>query len=298
MTETKLTNRFFLFFLLYFLGASLGLAVLPFFGGLSDEAYMLLAQPVCFLPPIALYFLISKKPVKATLRLNRLSGANIILVCMFAVAVQPIMSLLSYATSLFFPNPVEQSIGSIEASGLAVALLSVAVLPAFLEEISVRGILLSGYQLLGKRKAALVSALLFGLLHMSPQQLPYAVFVGFLFCFLVERTNSIWASILPHFIINATTVVAIFIEPDAATAALAEEMTEGMTLFYLTGQALMTLPGLCLLLYLFLKINPAPAEPMLLQEDGTPYRERFLTPAMVVVFLTYLLFGILPSLYI
>lgn len=296
MTETKMTNRFFLFFLLYFLAASVGLSYLPFTAALSDNAYMLLAQPLCFLPPIIGYFLLTKKSVRQTLRLKPLGLTNLLLIFLFGIAIQPVMSLLSYAASLFFPNPVEQSLANISASGLLPALLSVAVFPAVLEEFSTRGILLSGYQLLGKWRAALASAFLFALLHLNPQQFPYAFLVGFIFSFLVERTGSIWASILPHFLINATSVAAMFLQPDAATAALAEELTASATLLYLAGQALMSLPGLALLLYLFLKVNPAVPEVPLLCEDGSPYREHFLTPAMVIVLLLYFLLGILPYL--
>lgn len=294
MTETKMTNRFFLFFLLYFLAASVGLSFLPFTAALSNSTYMLLAQPICFLPPIIGYFLLTKKPVRQTLRLKPLGLTNFMLIFLFGIAIQPVMSLLSYATSLFFPNPVEQSLSQLSASGFLSVLLSTAIFPAVLEEFSTRGILLSGYQLMGRWRAALACAFLFALLHLNPQQFPYAFLGGLIFSFLVERTGSIWASVLPHFLINATSVAAIFLQPDAASAALAEELTASATLLYLAMQALMSLPGLALLLYLFLKVNPAVPEVPLVCEDGSVYRERFLSPAMVVVLLLYLFFGILP----
>ena len=291
MTETGRTNRFALLFFVYFMGTSAVIPSLPFVMNLSDSAYLLLAQLLCFTPPLVLYFGYTKKDIRQTLRLNPLGWKNTLIVIAFAVSVQPIMTLLSYLTSLFFPNPVEQSIGGIQQSGLIISLISVAVVPAFFEEIFSRGILLSGYQFLGRWKAALVSALLFGLLHMNPQQLPYAFVVGFIFCFLVDRTDSLYAGILPHMVINATTVISIFTE-GAGTGPV--EMEQSAILVYLLVTALMSVPWIALLLYLLLKINPEKAELQLTDERGQVYTERFLTPAMIAIFLLYIAYGILP----
>ena len=293
MTETKRTNRFALLFFLYFMGASVALAMVPFVRKMSDSAYMLLAQMICFLPPMVLYFIYTKKDIRRTLRLNPLGWKNLLLMISFAVSIQPVMSLLSYLMSLFFPNPVEQSVEGIQQSGLIISLLSVAVIPAFLEEIFSRGILMSGYQFLGKWKAAFVSALLFGLLHMNPQQFPYAFVVGFIFCFLVERTDSLYASILPHMVINATTVISIFTQGAGMGNV---EMESGAILMTLLMMALFSLPWLAVLLYIFLKINPPRAEIQLVDETGEVYQEKFLSPAMIGIFLLYIGCGILPYL--
>lgn len=291
MTETTRTNRFTLLFFLYFMGTSVALAMIPAVRDMSDSAYMLLAQLVSFLPPIAFYFFYTKKDIRQTLRLRPLGWKNALLILSFGISIQPVMSLLSYLMSLFFPNPVEQSMEGIQQSGLLLSMLSVAVLPALLEEIFSRGILLSGYQFLGKWKAALVSALLFGLLHMNPQQLPYAFVVGFIFCFLVERTDSLFASILPHMVINGSTVISIFAQGGGAASV---EIGAPTILVSLLLMALFSLPCLAILLYLFLKINPPKTELFLADENGEAYTERFLTPSMLLVFLLYIVCGLLP----
>ena len=291
MTETTRTNRFALLFFLYFMATSVGLAMIPAIRRMSNSAYMLLAQLICFLPPMAFYIFYTKKDIRQTLRLYPLGWKNALIIFSFGVSIQPIMSLLSYLMSLFFPNPVEQSIEGIQQSGLIISMLSVAVIPALLEEVFSRGILMSGYQFLGKWKAAFLSALLFGLLHMNPQQLPYAFVVGFIFCFLVERTDSLYASILPHMVINGTTVISIFTQGAGMGPV---EMEQSVILVSLLLMALLSLPWLALLLYLFLKINPPKAELSLMDENGEAYTERFLTPSMLAIFLLYIAFGLLP----
>ena len=298
MTETTQTNRFALFFFLYFIGVSFGMAYLPGLASLSDGAFMLLCQTAGFLPPVILYFVYTKKSVRQTLRLNPLGWKNILLIVSFAFAIQPIMSFLSFLMGLFFPNPVEESVEGILSSGFAMSFLAVAVIPAILEEISVRGVLLSGYKFLGTWKASFAAALLFGLMHLSPQQLPYAFCVGFIFCFLVERTNSIFASILPHLIINATTVVSLFTDPAAATATAAVEISNSEILVSLGLMSLLSIPWLLFLLHLFLKVNPTDPElPLMNADTGMLYRERFFTPCIWIILIIYLLFAILPYLY-
>jgi len=293
MTETKRTNRYALFFFLYFMGTSVAVALLPFFGAMSNSGRMLAAQLICFLPALAFYFYYTKKDIRKTLRLHPLGWKNALLILFFGVSIQPLISLLSYLTSLFFPNPVEQSIESIQQSGFFISLLSVAILPAVLEEMFSRGILLTGYRFLGKWKAALVSALLFGLLHMKPQQFLYAFVIGIIFCFLVDRTDSLYASILPHMVINGTTLVSIFTE-GAGTGPV--ELESSVILASLLLMAILSIPWLALLLYLFLRLNPPRVEPELIDEAGNPYRERFLTPAMIGIFLLYIVCGIIPYL--
>lgn len=293
MTETTGTNRFALLFFIYFLGVSVAMAFVPAARELSYSTYAVLTQLISFLPPLCLYFLITKKNIKTTLRLNPLGWKNAILILSFGVSIQPVMALLSYLMALFFPNPVEQSIGHMQTSGFALTFLAMAILPAIFEEAFSRGILLSGYQFLGKWKAAFASALLFGLLHMNPQQFLYAFVVGFAFCFLVERTDSLYASILPHLVINGTTVFSIF-QQGAGAGAAPVELETSVMLVGLILLAVISIPWLAVLLYLFLKINPPKADLQLTDEHGNVYKERFVTPSIATIFGIYVLCGILP----
>ena len=74
MTETRRTSFFALLFFIYFIGVSFLMAYLPLASRLSDSAYMLLSQLICFVPPLLVYFKWSKKNVKETLRLNPLGS--------------------------------------------------------------------------------------------------------------------------------------------------------------------------------------------------------------------------------
>lgn len=310
MKETKQTNRFALCFFLYYIAASIVLTLIPATSALPEGVSMIVFQMICFLPPIVFYFLLTKKSVKQTLRLQPLGLKNTLILIPFSFAIQPLMSFLSYVTGLFFPNPVEESMAALQSSGFLLSLVAVAVLPAIFEEASMRGIVLSGYHRLGTWSKAFACALLFGLMHMNLQQFPYAFFVGFIFCFLVERTDSIYASILPHFIINTTSVWAAFANVEAAE--MAEEASHLTTFLAVSFMAVSSLPILAGLLYLFLRENPPrPAPPTAVPESieenmteslsetetaGTLIKDWLLSPSILTIFLIYAIFGVLPYL--
>ena len=312
--KTKQTNRFALCFFLYFMLSTTGIALWTASASLPTGLYLMVGQLAAFVPPILFYFAVTKQPVAKTLRLHPLSLKNILLILGMAVAIQPLISLLSLISSFFFPNLVEDTMTEVLETGPFLALLSVAVIPAFAEEFSTRGILLSGYENLGRWKSFLACGLMFSLMHMNPQQFLYTFATGVLFCFLVERTDSIFASVLPHFLINGGTVAAVFYE--AAQSSLAElpvsEISSRDTLFILIGAAILSVPALLLLVYLFLKNNPQKRQPVHSAANIDPDilaeqypeenfqlilpKERFFTLPVLAVLVLYFIFGFLPFL--
>lgn len=170
MTETRRTSFFALLFFIYFIGVSFLMAYLPLASRLSDSAYMLLSQLICFVPPLLVYFKWSKKNVKETLRLNPLGWKNLLLLLSFGISIQPLMSLLSYLTALFFPNPVEQSVGGIQSSGFLVSFVAVAVLPAVFEDAFHAASCSPDIIFWGNIRHSLPAHCFLGLLHLNPQR--------------------------------------------------------------------------------------------------------------------------------
>lgn len=76
-----------------------------------------------------------------------------------------------------------------------------------------RGAVLSASRGMNFKLAAAVNGIIFGLIHINPQQMPYAMLLGVIFSLYVIYTHSIFSSILAHFLINASTVVFAFFRP-------------------------------------------------------------------------------------
>lgn len=299
MPETKQTNRFALIFFIYFIVVSYALAFFPAFYSLAYAEQMILIYLLAFLPPICLYFFVTKKNPRDTLQLHWLGWKNLFLMILIGFAIQPIIAFFSFFAGLFFSNPVEETADTIHSSGFFMMLLTIAILPAVFEEIVMRGIILSGYRSFGTIKASLATALLFAMLHLNPQQFLYAFCTGFLFCIFVRRANSIFSSVIPHFIINGSTVFSIFFSSADVSSNLPDPP---MTTVFLSISllTLLSLPFFIGLLYLFFKINPAPADEKSLCNkecvEAPMPKARFFTPSILLVCVIFLLVGILPYL--
>lgn len=85
--------------------------------------------------------------------------------------------------------------------------LFVAIIPAILEEIAIRGILLQPLRRFGDGFAIVVSAVIFSLLHGNMVQVPYTIIAGIYFGYVVVATGSLWPSIILHFLNNFYSVI-------------------------------------------------------------------------------------------
>ncbi len=95
------------------------------------------------------------------------------------------------------------------SGGRAVAaLVVIAVLPAFFEELLFRGVLVFGSEReVGTVKTIFITGFCFSLMHTSLEQTVYQFIAGCLFAFVAVRAQSILPCILMHFINNAVTII-------------------------------------------------------------------------------------------
>lgn len=92
------------------------------------------------------------------------------------------------------------------AVDILVNYLTVAVIPAFVEEFSFRGIILGSLRKYSDGFAVLVSAILFGVMHGNFMQMPFAFVVGLVLGIVCVKTNSLLPSMIIHFANNAISV--------------------------------------------------------------------------------------------
>lgn len=94
---------------------------------------------------------------------------------------------------------------------LVLNLFLLAVLPAICEELVFRGIVFNGLRKFGNVAAVFISALLFALAHGSAMQFFYQFALGLVLAAVVLKTGSVVASMVTHFVNNATVVVYNYI---------------------------------------------------------------------------------------
>jgi membrane protease YdiL (CAAX protease family) len=177
----------------------------------SYNQFLVVTQVLFLLVPVLLYLLVTGLPIKQTLRLNKLSIVDIIIIIAIALVSQPIAAFFAQLSNIFFKDTISQVVKEIQSISYLKQLGIIALTPAICEEVTMRGVILSGYNKLSTRKAALATGLFFGILHMNPQQFLYAFVLGIIFAYLVRITNSLFSTIICHFTFNGFQVTMAYL---------------------------------------------------------------------------------------
>ncbi|WP_315080313.1 type II CAAX endopeptidase family protein [uncultured Clostridium sp.] len=206
----KKTFRANLYFLIILLGEIIGsnfLGIFYLIMGLTDiRVQLFLNHMILFIIPAIVYVIIVKPNIKQTLKFNKLYLKDFFLIIVLSFVSQPLVSLFSLITSFFFENDIGNFVSEISSTPFLIMLLLMAVMPAITEEITLRGIVQSGYDDKSDLKTCIIIGLLFGIFHLNGQQFLYAAVLGGILAYLVRVTNSIFASMTFHFMINGTSV--------------------------------------------------------------------------------------------
>ncbi len=85
-----------------------------------------------------------------------------------------------------------------------------AVVPALIEEFAFRGVVMGSLRRYGDWFSIIVAAVLFGLIHGNLMQMPFAIVAGIVLGYICVVTNSIWMSVILHFINNFLSLLYSF----------------------------------------------------------------------------------------
>lgn len=205
MKKVSRANTYFLIIILLQLFLPVEL-VFRWFNITDSKTMLLISHVIIFIFPAIIYLIITKQSAKDVLKLNKLYFNDIPLIILLAFVCQPIMTFFSLISQFFFENEIGNFVSGIVDSPYIILLLVIAVLPAITEEITIRGVVLSGYEDKNIYLACSITGLLFGIMHLDSQQFLYASVLGFVLALVVRITNSIFASALIHFLINGTSI--------------------------------------------------------------------------------------------
>ncbi|MCX8128903.1 MAG: CPBP family intramembrane metalloprotease [Clostridia bacterium] len=163
------------------------------------------------IPSLALLF-IYRYDVKSTLRLYKTRPLNLLLVFGIMLFALPIVGVLNLINLLVIDSIFGRVIlPDIPAAGNSTELirniLIIAGSAAICEEVMFRGIIQRGMERFGAVKAILISAFLFGLIHLDFQRFLGTFLLGALIGFIVYRSNSLYSGMFAHFCNNSFAVL-------------------------------------------------------------------------------------------
>lgn len=185
-----------------------------YFLGMDNTTYLLFYSFVyafsLFVPAVVVSFLFKKRSIPFGLAKPVPFGFAFLSI-IGAVGACMIANILGSVIVEFFEEmgasgqPAPSLMINTPASYL-LNLFTIAVLPALLEEMVYRGYILQTLRSYGSLYAVVISSLLFSLMHLNLDQIPFAFIVGLFLGFICIQTNNIWIPITIHFINNALSV--------------------------------------------------------------------------------------------
>ncbi len=166
--------------------------------------------------------------------------------------------------------------------------LSIAVIPPLIEELALRGVVMSNLRRYGNAFAIIASAFMFGIFHGTAAQILFAFLCGLFFGYITIATESIWPAIIVHAINNSLSCI---------TSVLLQVTDESTANVFYTICSLggIILAGLGVLLYIksygndkVLSYNG--------EEDclttGQKIKSFLLSPAMIAIIILYTLMAL------
>lgn len=216
MSQNKSVNRLFLLVVVIYIGVSLGTSLLtsliPVLQELPIYASLLLSQALIFVPCFV-YCKWKKIKIREFIPYRKINFVTIILVVICTYLMYPLIIVLNAISMLFSTSGTANVMELMQGQNFILSTLFMAVMPACVEEFMFRGVLFQTYRRSKMLPAVLLSAFMFGCMHMNLNQFMYAFALGVYLAFLVEATGSILSSMLAHFTLNFTSVALSFLLP-------------------------------------------------------------------------------------
>ena len=174
---------------------------------------MILISIISFGVVIFIGFKKSKKSFNEVFMFNNVSLylwiSTIIFMIGFVILSSELDNLLQYVLPM--PQLFQDLFQSLLVNEyIIISIILVGIIPAFVEEMLFRGVILSGFtQNYSMKKSILLSALLFGLIHLNPWQFVTAFIVGIITAWLFIKTKSIILCVYIHLFNNILAVIAL-----------------------------------------------------------------------------------------
>lgn len=201
--------------IIYLLGMILLITAGAFVQGRNFNIGILITEFVLVALPVLLYVIFKKGSIKQELRFNKLGFMNALLVTIIFICGYPVAVFAGIIGNLFVsffgkliqsPIPIAENFGE-----YFVLLMIVAGSAGICEEILFRGLIMRGYEKLGKWPSIIFTAVLFSMLHINIQNILGPLLLGIVLGYVVYTTNSIFAGMIGHFVNNAISVSISYI---------------------------------------------------------------------------------------
>ena len=249
----------------------IGIQFLMMFMGIYDTMTIVMGSQLFVLLVPLIGSKICGVKLRETFRIRSIRPVSLVFIFLIAFCSFPIISLLNVLSMFFVENEVAGVAMDMYPHGLFLSMLVMAAMPAVGEEVLMRGVIYRSYQRKSPIFALFASAVIFGLIHMNFNQMPYEIFLGIIMVLLIEATDSILSSMFLHFLINGFSTMAGYF-----TANIVETQVQSTSspwivqiMPYVIMSAIMV-PALIFLMLALFRINGRKIKVVFKKKDQVP----------------------------
>ncbi len=170
-------------------------------------------QMILLLVPLFLV-VYTKRDIRQTYGFARTNAVNFLGGALISVGMVLLNLVITAALMKLLPQSTENMetvFADLFESNVVAAFLVIAVTPAVCEEMLFRGVIMRSMKAKYRVSSAIaITAVLFGLYHMSLVKFIPTGFIGLLLCLVAWKADSIYPAMLMHFINNAISVIVSY----------------------------------------------------------------------------------------
>ena len=123
-------------------------------------------------------------------------------------------------SQVFVPNTAVEAASEMTSGSLFGSFFVVVIEASICEEIALRGFCFNRLKKITYLlTATVISAIMFGIIHLNINQMCYAIVLGIIFALANHASGSIWTSIIMHSIINSLGFIILLLGEKAANSA-------------------------------------------------------------------------------
>lgn len=175
-----------------------------------DTGLTLLIYCIIYLIPILIYGRKHRYKMSSALRLKWIAPKYWVFTVLFGLSVCLICTLINLGTGALFRSvfhiSFSNNIVDFTTTNPAALIITSVLLPAFCEELLLRGIVQYEYEKYGVTIGVLLTSLIFALFHTNPSHMISLFIAGVCYGVLTILFRSIWPAIIAHAINNGVAV--------------------------------------------------------------------------------------------
>ncbi|TGK02577.1 CPBP family intramembrane metalloprotease [Leptospira langatensis] len=182
---------------------------------LEQKILMGITNSFAFGIAILIGFKLSKRKASEVFRMDPPRPLESLSFILTAIGLSILLSEADNLFSLVYPKPrwiIDAFGGLFDGENMLQSFLLLSVVAPVTEELFFRGLLLDGFlRNYSVKTAFLLSALLFGAIHLNPWQFVSATMIGVYLAWILYHTNSIFQTILVHAVFNGIPLLVLHV---------------------------------------------------------------------------------------